>query len=373
MADALLFSLPAAGGLQSRAAHWWHIVDSAIVDAGADEAWLALALAAATGRQIIALAPAGDVRFLTSERSGTGNSDRQAAAIARIEAVNESLGGAETLHAVSQVVPSDPSRVATAIVANGTMITWLDWCRGLGVDPNHLVPVASLVTPAGDEWIEAQIGGEHIAARRGLAMAYEPELAEALGAASEVRTIPDQEVQAALVRVAEAPWLDLRTGKFARRRRIVIDRDRIRELVLLACVLPLLTLAWAMLSILQIERSTDKLNAETLRVAEAALPGPTTLETAEADLRQRTSGGGGGALLPLSALYRHLQATPGVSTTDISYRPDGTLSATVAAPAVDEINRMLIDLQRARYAITAVPRQAPDGRAMVDITIRSGP
>jgi general secretion pathway protein L len=56
----------------------------------------------------------------------------------------------------------------------------------------------------------------------------------------------------------------------------------------------------------------------------------------------------------------------------MSYR-DGTFAVTLAAPAVDAINRILVALQRDGHRVTAVPRQSPDGRAMVDVTIRSMP
>lgn len=78
-------------------------------------------------------------------------------------------------------------------------------------------------------------------------------------------------------------------------------------------------------------------------------------------------------MAPLGGLYSALQGEQSVSSTSLSYGADGTLSTTLAAPTVDAVNRVLVAVQRNGYRITAVPRQAPDGRSMVDVTVRSRP
>ena len=76
-------------------------------------------------------------------------------------------------------------------------------------------------------------------------------------------------------------------------------------------------------------------------------------------------------MAPLTAVYQALQPEQSVGITSLSYAPDGTLSVTFASPTVDPINRVLLSLQRDGYRVTAVPRQSPDGRSMVDVTVRS--
>ena len=76
-------------------------------------------------------------------------------------------------------------------------------------------------------------------------------------------------------------------------------------------------------------------------------------------------------MAPLTAVYQALQPEQSVGITSLSYAPDGTLSATFAAPTVDAVNRVLLAVQRNGYRLTAVPRQSPDGRSMVDVTVRS--
>lgn len=211
--------------------------------------------------------------------------------------------------------------------------------------------------------------------RHHLVMPFEPDLAEAVIGALTVHTFPLESIQAALVEAAEAPLIDLRSGRFAKRRRLlVLDRAHIRELVSLAALIPLLTLLWALVSIAKLERSSDRLDAETQRIAAATIGRSPTIEAAATDMAQSLGSAASGGLTPvLTALLNGLQAERGISSTQLAYRGDGTLAGTLAAPTVDEINRLLVALQRDGYRITAVPRQATDGRSMVEVTIRSGP
>lgn len=368
MSDTLLFALPAAPDPERRDTHWWHVVDGHIVAAGAGEGWLARS---GSDRDRVALAPAGQVRLSFSDSPSTAATSRQAAAVARVAAVESSLGDDGTLHAVSSV--ADDGRVVTAVVDKETMLAWLDWARELGAEPNHVVPVGALL-PLSDRWTAATIGAEDIAGRIDAVMPNEPDLAAFVIGDADVDTLDEWQVRKMLERAAETPPLDLRTGRFARRRRIVVERERIRELAIIAALIPLITFVLALVDIFKLERASGRLDSETLAVAQAALGHPVTLETAESELAQRVGGSAyGGVMNPLAALYQAIQPEPSVSSTSVTYAPDGTLSVTLAAPTVDAVNRALIALQRNGYKVTAVPRQSPDGRSMVDVTVRSGP
>jgi general secretion pathway protein L len=365
--DSLLFALPELPDRDQRATHWWHVADGEIVSAGTSEEWLALAEGE---RTVVALAPAGSVRLAFSTEAPAAATPRQAAAIARVAAVEASLGDDQALHAVSVV---NGVGAVTAVVDNGKMMAWLDWAREVGAEPDHVVPIASLL-PLGDEWTSASFGTEHLVGRHGLVMPNDPDLAGHLVGDAEVRALEPLEIDEALIQAAASPVLDLRTGRFARRRRIVIERNRIRELSLLAGVVALITLAWTIVSILKLESATSKLDEQTLAVARAAAGQSVTLETAESALAQRAGGAAyGGLLTPLTGLYDALRGEEQVSANAIAYGSDGTMTTTLAAPTVDPVNRVLIALQRNNYRVTAVPRQSPDGRTMVETTIRSGP
>lgn len=368
MTDALVFILPEIPDPEQLESSWWLVADGQLLDSGTGAEWVALAGIQSKERKRVALAPAASVRIEWAERPQNA-SDRQAASAARLAAVETSLGEPPALHAVSALIGD---KMVTAVVDNGVMLAWLDWARAAGVDPDHVVPVGILL-PASEEWTVATIGSERVVGRAGTVLAFEPELAEHIVGESEPRELQQDEIEATIAAAASKPPLDLRTGKMARRRRIVIDRQRIRKLAPIAAMIPLLALISVLVAIIKMNAASDRLDDQSVEVAGRALGRPVALETAESELSQRLGGGTyGGVMTPLTGLYSALQSEEGVSSTELAYRPDGTLAATLAAPTLDAINRVLVAMQRDGYRITAVPRQAPDGRSMVEVTVRTG-
>ena len=97
---------------------------------------------------------------------------------------------------------------------------------------------------------------------------------------------------------------------------------------------------------------------------------------AEAELDRRLAAAGGGPLafsVPASALYDAMGDAPGVTLRTLSHRTDGTLTTTLAAPRVEDINQVLLALQARGYRITAQPMAGSDGQQMANITIRAVP
>src|SRR3546814_3370758 len=93
---------------------------------------------------------------------------------------------------------------------------------------------------------------------------------------------------------------------------------------------------------------------------------------AEAEIDRRLAAAGGGPLafsVPASALYDAMGDTPGVSLKTLSHRTDGTLTTTLAAPRVEDINQVLLALQARGYRITAQPMAGSDGQQMANIPI----
>lgn len=368
MAETIVLAIPPDAIAGQSDTHWWRVANGEIIDRGTDSRWLEWIASA----RLVALAPVASVRLEIAPEKTDAATPRQAASVARVRAMDASIATSETLHAASAGA-MDGDAIWTAVVANSAMLEWIDWAAQFGADPDAIVPVAALV-PRSEGWVAASIGAEHMVARNGVSLANEPSLAAVLVDQDEVRDLSPEEIDTAIAAIAAEPILNLRTGAFAKRRRWLVDRSRVRELILLAGMIPLVGLLWALVSIAKLEQSTSRLNAETLRLAGQLVGRPVTLDNVEAEMTQSIGSSGSNGLSPsLAALYQVLQAETGISSTQIGYGNGGTLSTTLAAPTVAEINRVLLALQRDGYRITAVPRQAPDGRAMVDVTIRTGP
>ena len=148
MTDAIVFALPEIPDSDRLETHWWLVGDGGVTESGQGSEWVELANSPSREeRRRIALAPAASVRIVIGDRPDAA-SDRQAAAIARVAAVESSLGDPEALHSVSALRGDS---VMTAIVDNGVMLAWIDWAQKAGADPHHIVPVGALL-PLDDEW-----------------------------------------------------------------------------------------------------------------------------------------------------------------------------------------------------------------------------
>ena len=362
-ADTLLVALPDVAAPGDGNAHWWRVSNGALVERGAGREWIE----AAPGTRVIGLAPATRVRTLpTAPDAGTANL-KQAIAVARNAAVEDSLGDPETLYAVTAAL--DDERLVTAVVANATMLEWLDWSAGLGARIDRIVPSA-MVLPRGDEWVRATVGSNMLIGRADLIIPDEPALVEALVEPGiEPDLLDPAAFDDALVRIAANPVPDLRSGRFAARR-VIVDRSTLRQLGVLLLLIGLITLVTAIVEIVRLDRSRITLDAQSLAAAQAVAGPGVTLASAEADLAARAGASSGGAMAAvMSGLLARLQAEREVSVSVLGYSR-GTLTATLAAASVEGINRTLLALQRDGYVVTAVPRQGSDGRSMADVTIR---
>lgn len=366
---ALLVALPHDPVAGDSNTHWWRVIDDK-VEAGAGSEWLALAADFEARPRFIGLAPAALVRLTFSTRAEGAASARQAAAIARVAALEQSLGEPDTLHLATVELDGDPPTMVTAVVANSKMQEWLDWAEGLAGRIDHIVPVA-MVLPLGNQWTAATVGRERILGHRGMVLPEEPWLKAAL--LGENQEQPDElepdALELALVRIAAAPEPDLRTGRFARRRRIVIERMKVRELALLALAIALISALIAVVEIVKLATSRSALDAETLAIARKAAGPSVTLDNAEAALAARAGPVGSGSLSSgVAAVLARLQPEPTVSLSMLGYS-GGTLSFTVSGQDPNAISRVLLALQRDGYQVSAVPRSQSDGRTLADVTL----
>ncbi|WP_300975003.1 type II secretion system protein GspL [Sphingomonas sp. LHG3406-1] len=370
MTDLLLLLLPAVCDPADAAVHWWRLADGSVAELGSDERWRALAVppTGGAGLPVVALAPVAAVCLGWPEPEGATLPQRLG--VAKATALGDAVGDPSTLHLVAGMVEE---RIAVATVANGSMVEWIDWLGGFGVDPVAIVPVGLLLPPA-DEWRAAVLGSERMIGRGGLLAPDEPALREALVGEAELPMLSDDEVAQRILFLAQALPLNLRSGRFARRRLFVLDWRRVRELAALALLIPVLGLAMALIMLFRLDAASDRLEAETARIASSTLGRELTATAAVGALDARigeTPGASGSAFVPLTALYQQIQQVPGTTAMAVNWRADGTLTASLAATRIEDVNRLLLALQRAGYRVTATTRAGTGGQMIADLTLRS--
>ena len=185
----------------------------------------------------------------------------------------------------------------------------------------------------------------------------------------------DQMREALLLTLAVPP-LDLLSGGWKPKRSWSVDPSMLRVAKWLAVALAAVSLLVPIVYAIRLSSDADRADDAVVAMAQKAGVAAPDAATAEAELDRRLAAAGGGPLafsVPASALYDAMGDAAGVTIKTLSHRTDGTLTTTLAAPRVEDINKVLLALQARGYRITAQPMAGNDGQQMANITIRAVP
>lgn len=372
MTATLILMLPAPGAAPAGSIRrWWAVDDGAITDSGSEGGWTHFLDDAA---QVIALVPAGDAPVTWLALPGL--TPLQAAAAARLQMSDAALGEVAEQH-VAAGVANDNGVVPVAAVTRSAMDAWLAQIALADVSVRALVPVAALVPmPAEGRATHAAIDGEELL-RAGMLSAEADAVIDPLRTAGlTVDSVDDAAIAGWLAGLAVWVPLDLLTGTYAPRRKSALSPDMRRWLVRLTAALAVLTLAVPLVQAWQLARGTSAADARSVAAAAAVGAKGDDAAAAEAALDQMLAVRGGGPLAlsaPLGGLYQSLKDYPAVSVRSLGHASNGTLSATLASPRIEDVNDVLKALQARGYTITAQPMQGGDGMQMGNVTIRAVP
>jgi general secretion pathway protein L len=322
--------------------------------------------------RVVAVAPGDSVALHWLELS-SGLAPAQAAAAARLLVGEQMAQPISDLHvAVGRETESELGR-SVALVPAATMASWLGELAAIGVDPDAIVP-EPLLLPVPEEGIVRFDRSEYSLFRApGEAFALEPDTAELIVAGRPVVEIDADVFAAALAPAAEDPLLDLRQGAFARRRQWRIDPALVRRLATLAIFLVLVTLAIQIATIMRYTFGADALEAETRRVAAAALPRNPGVANPSLELSDRLialRGGGVGYGTISSALFAAIRATPNVELNGLAFSPDGSLRATIAADNLAPLEDLGRRVEAAGFVAELGPPRSGGGRRVADLLVR---
>lgn len=357
---------------------WLRVDDGVIVDSGQDDGWADAwerPYEDAEDERLVAIAPAADVpvRWLAYPDAAPA----QAAAAARIDALKSSLGDPAALHIVAGEPVEAGQALPVAATTHAAMQRWTDWLAAQGLSAAAVIPAAAIVPPPdADSLWAAELGGETIVRSVDCAFHSDPEIDALIGGDRAIVPLDADLVREALLLSVAAPPLDLLTGAWKPKRRLAIDAALLRLGKRLLVALLVVSLAIPLVHAVRLMADTKRADdAAIATAAEAGIDAPDAA-TAETELDRRLAAAGGGPLafsVPASALYDAMADTPGVSLKTLSHRTDGTLTTTLAAPRVEDINAVLIAVQARGYRVTAQPMAGTDGQQMANITVRAVP
>ncbi len=373
---AIVLALPALDGDALRACQAvdgnGRIGDISPVDAAAE-----VEARAKQGRTlpIIAIAPAATTNFHALAFDGLPV--RQAQAAARLLAAQKSLGPVEDQHIAAGEPRAEDGAIPVASASAAQMARWIALGRAAGLDPDYIYPVAALL-PLPDEgsYIAAPVAGEEVMRGRSTGFAADPALVEAIVGDAPVTRLGEADSAALIAAAAANPDapVNLRSGAFRKRSHRMFDRTLVLRLALLVGLIALAGLAMSAIQIGKYRFAASRLDRDAVAAARTVLRGDVTIDNAEGQLDNRLEQIGGGSRafsVPAAGLYAVLRGNAAVSITRLSYTGNGTLTADLAAPRIEDLNQLLIAIQQDGYKVSAVPRAGADGRAAANITVRA--
>ncbi|SKB30113.1 type II secretion system protein GspL [Sphingopyxis flava] len=383
MTSTLVLWLPPLAALDgaSMPAHiaWLRVDDGVVTDSGQDDGWVDSRGRPPRGTsgegRLIVLAPAADVPVRWYHFPDA--SPAQAAAAARMEALKACLGAPADLHLVAGEPAAAGQAVPVAVTTHAAMAAWNAWLGTRGLEPSAIVPAGATVPPPEPDTLwTATVGREQVVRTQDRSYVSDPELDPLIAAGQAIVPLDAERMREALLLSLAAPPLDLLSGAWKPKRRWAVDPVLLLWAKRLLIALIAVSLAVPIVHAIRLGSDTRRADAAVVAMAKKAGVSAPDAEAAEAEIDRRLAAAGGGPLafsVPASALYGAMQDTPGVTLKSLSHRTDGTLTTSLAAPRVEDLNRVLLALQARGYRVTAQPMAGSDGQQIANITIRAVP
>jgi general secretion pathway protein L len=256
----------------------------------------------------------------------------QAIAAARLALAERSVAGIDHLHVAIGDVHGGRRMVAT--IDTDRLSGWIAWAQGEGLDPDHVVPLPLLIAYGeGPARLWERHGLGHVRGHD-QAFAIEIDMIPVVLGDVETVSIDDAAFEAGLPAALVSLPIDLRQGRFVRRREWRVDANwwhrmrgyAIAVLIVLALV-PVVRLG-------RIAYDTHHFTTEARRVARLALGRESLPDDPRVALRQRLEGlrGPGLGFTPSATiLFGAIARTPNVELTGLTFDPSGMLIANVNA------------------------------------------
>lgn len=360
MTAATLLFLPPADGQDWR---WWRIRDDRIEREG--EGMPALDEIA----PVIAVAPADAVTLHWAELPA--RSPAQALAAARVVVSDATAEPAQELH-VAVGAERDGERTI-AVVAPARMAAWIESLARVGIDPAAIVPAPLLLPAPAEGYVGAELPGQRVVRGRNSGWADEPLLTELITGGERPTALTRDVLHRAAVAAIAAPAIDLRQGRFARRRRRAVDWGLLRRLALLVGCILLATLAIDLVRILRYSLGADAIEAQADAVARQALPrGADTGDSARllGERLTRLRGPGQGFTRTAAAVYAIVEAIPESEVTALQFEPNGALRVSLSLPGEAQANTLKQRLAGAGFTVESSVFQQANNRLTGDMTVR---
>jgi general secretion pathway protein L len=294
---------------------------------------------------------------------------RQAVGVAKLRATEQSLG---LVHSSAGL--DFDGAIATATIAPEVMQSGLNSLAARDLNPDIVLPLALVFNAPSEGISKAEFDGVAVLRGPRFAIPDEAVLRDIFVGASPADNVDAESLRSMLLSASVAPVLNLREGIFAKRERTVWTSAEQRSWIKrLLGVIVLITIFITLATLAKYWSATRAENETALAAAQKIDPTIRDIDQAESALASSLDRRGivHSGFTPLSAaLWRSVKASPNVSVRELRFTRDGILTAVLAAPTADNLNKTLVTIQQDGFRITATPRQDASGSTLVDLTVR---
>ncbi len=344
------------------APRWLRVANGAIIARG-DGATLA-----EPEDNVVAVIPAHDVTIHHAELPDLAEAQAQAAA--RLMISEQSAAPANSLHVAVGMANGAGDRPVVAI-DRARMAALLADMAVAGIDPDAMVAAPMLLARPETGFVRGCFGNETILRGRDNAFADDPILTPLLTGGA-ITTLDRAALERGLVAGVTNPEVNMRQGIFAKRRAWGLDWVRLRRIGWFALALATVTLLLGTVQLVRLNVAADRIEANNLVGARAALPPGTNINNALIQMQEQLNNlrGPGGGMLPLATgVATAANATPNVELTSMIFDGGGTLRITARATSAADLATFELRLAGAGLTSAAGPALVDQGRQVRDYTV----
>jgi general secretion pathway protein L len=344
------------------APHWLRIADGEIVARGEGLA------AHDPDDHVVAVVPAQDVTILHADLPDL--SEPQAQAAARLMMAEQSASLATMLHVAVGKANGAGDRPIVAM-DRVKMTALLADMAAQGHDPDTVVAAPMLLARPEAGFVKGNFGSDIVLRGVDSAFVDDPILTPLL-TGGVVTTLDRKSLERDLVQAVANPEVDLRQGIFAKRRAWGLDWPRLRRIGWLALALALVTLLVAIVQLVRLTMAADRIEANNIVAARAALPPGATVNNPLVQVQEQLNSlrGPGGGMLPLAAAVASAaSATPNLELTSLVFDGGGTLRITARAPTPTDQMVFEAKLKEAGLTPASGPTMVDQGQQIRDYTV----
>jgi general secretion pathway protein L len=317
--------------------------------------------------EVIALTPAAQTALDWITLPDLPQAQRDGAAR---EMLADQLIDPASLHLATGDAEDDDGLRPVAWADDAHVEGWIARLTSLGVSPSALVPAQLAILPPNAGLLSAQIGDETIIRAPWAGWLSDPTLDAALGGDAAPVAQSERQRDAGLLRLIDAPGLNLISGRFAPKRSWSLGAGTGRRLALLAAALVGVSLLLPVVQNWQTNRAAETLEAETAQAASALFPGASDPAVQLSNQITARRGGGAGFLPTLSAVTSAVSSTADVELTGMRFLIDGTLETTIRATNAAEAATVRAKIEAQGFTVEVGTESQNQGRLLLPIKVR---